>query len=575
MRILTILTIVWLIAHVSGAEAASNHIVYYEPGEFSGWPANKGAQAWHWGDEMLVGFVNGTHEEKDGHDWAPPLRLLFARSTDGGETWTSAKPRYVGGGPAPGEIDFAHPDFALMIFDHSESYYISYDRGRAWWGPYAFGRLFRDSPIARDEFSARTDYIVNSAREALFFLSSRRQLLFREDYTYVARTRDGGASFELLSYLDPLDLDRKVMPSTVRIGERGLVTCVRRRRDESNWIECYRSRDDGASWVSVGQVDDTGQSNGSPPALVRLPGGQLVCVYAVRRASGRPSISAKVSLDDGSTWGREHRLRTDYVDTGPFNDVDMGYPRAFVRPDGKIVAVYYWATARRPEQHIAATIFAVETQTEVEIGPWRPGLAQEQAAGSDRLLLLTLHYVENGSRFKEPRVRYGGQRMTRLVARDQKEGARRTHVAVFYLKESDLEKAAHGRFRVDWTPSRPDHWEAASLFLTNVDQVDPFGGRDARATKSRRLGCGGSGPVRAGDAAIVAATARKRGAFTLGDRLTAETFDLSRGGIGRGGNGVVGIGPAAGVDRIVVTHPDPGSMAAACIQVRQKAPSVG
>jgi hypothetical protein len=135
--------------------------------------------------------------------------------------------------------------------------------------------------------------------------------------------------------------------------------------------------------------------------------------------------------------------------------------------------------------------------------------------------------------------------------------------------------ATHGRFRVDWAPSRPDHWEAASLFLTNVDQADPFGDRHTGATRARRLGCRGSGSARAGDAAIVAATSRKRGAFTIGDRLMAETFELSRGGSGRGGDGVVGVGSAAEVGRIVVAHSDPGSMAAACIQVRQKAPSVG
>lgn len=570
---LPLVAILALLFSIAGVNAATDRVVYYEPGEFSGWPANKGAQAWHWGDELLVGFVNGVHEERDGHDWAPPLRVLLARSTDGGETWNVSRPRYVGGGPAPGEIDFAHPDFALMIFDESASYYISYDRGRAWWGPYHFGRLLRDSPVAGDEFSARTDYIVNSSNEALFFLSSRRPLLLREDYTYVARTRDGGASFEFVAYLDPLDLDRKVMPSTVRISENRLVTCVRRRQGESNWVECYRSSDGGASWISVGQVDDTGQSNGSPPALVRLANGQLVCVYAVRRAGGPPSISAKVSVDDGTTWGPEHRLRTDYVDTGPFHDVDMGYPRAFVRPDGKVVAVYYWATASRPEQHIAATIFEVGTEAEIEIGPWARGLTRDKAAGSDRLLLLTLHDVENGSRFKTAKVRYGGQTMTRLLERDQKEGARRVHVAVFYLKESDLEKAEHDRFQVTWSPNRPDHWEAASVLLGNVDQAEPFGDRDASGARSRRIGCRLAGT---GDTAIVAGTARKRGQFTLGGGFeVAAAFDLSRGGTGRAGRGVVGFGPATGDGRIMVAHSDPGSMAAACVIVRPRAPSVG
>jgi hypothetical protein len=36
---------------------------------------------------------------------------------------------------------------------------------------------------------------------------------------------------------------------------------------------------------------------------------------------------------------------------------DLGYPRLVQRPDGKLVAMYYWATKENPEQHIAASIW--------------------------------------------------------------------------------------------------------------------------------------------------------------------------------------------------------------------------
>ncbi len=42
---------------------------------------------------------------------------------------------------------------------------------------------------------------------------------------------------------------------------------------------------------------------------------------------------------------------------------DMGYPRSVVRPDGKIVSIYYFTTAENKEQHIAATVFNPDAGT--------------------------------------------------------------------------------------------------------------------------------------------------------------------------------------------------------------------
>jgi len=341
-------------------EVLSHPIVAYEPGKFSAWPANNGAQTWQWGMEILVGYFDAVYEEKEGHNWAPPTQLLFARSTDGGATWTPTEFNVIGPGPAPGSIDFAHPDFALRIFDEEENFYISYDRGQTWNGPAGFGDLLDDSPVAGDEFSARTDYIVNSPSQAFFFLSSRREFVFTEDYVYMAKTDDGGASFDFVSFLDPYDVDRSVMPSTVRVDATTLVSCTRRKnREDRYWIECYRSTDNGQNWSSLGEVDNTGEQNGNPAALVRLASGELVCIYGVREPRGTSRMSAKVSADNGSTWSLEYRLREDYGQPDAFGEVELGYPRAFVRPDGKVVAVYYWVTAERPEPHLAATIFQV------------------------------------------------------------------------------------------------------------------------------------------------------------------------------------------------------------------------
>jgi hypothetical protein len=54
--------------------------------------------------------------------------------------------------------------------------------------------------------------------------------------------------------------------------------------------------------------------------------------------------------------GSEVILRNDY-NTDAFGDADLGYPQLVQRPDGKLVVIYYWATAQHPKVHIAATIW--------------------------------------------------------------------------------------------------------------------------------------------------------------------------------------------------------------------------
>ena len=64
---------------------------------------------------------------------------------------------------------------------------------------------------------------------------------------------------------------------------------------------------------------------------------------------------ARFSADAGKTWGPELVLRDGLQSAN--GSPDLGYPRLFQRPDGKLVAVYFWCTPERPETHIEATIF--------------------------------------------------------------------------------------------------------------------------------------------------------------------------------------------------------------------------
>lgn len=344
----------------SSSRASARHVVVYaEDSRFAGWPANNGL--WHWGHELLVGFSRGYYLAKtDQHslDKDQPAGPVQARSLDGGETWRleDSAPQFAPDEPltrAPGEVDFTGPGFALKCVD--DHFWMSADRGHTWQGPYRL--LEMDNRL-----TARTDVVVLGPRSLLLGLSAKAPSVQAKlkDRAFFARTDDGGQTFEFLGWMtgEPLDT-RSVMPATVRAANGRLVSALRRRRDEAlaegapqaNWVDVHESADEGRTWTLLSKVADTadGTHNGNPPAQVHLPDGRLCVAYGCR---SRPyGIRARLSADDGRTWGPELSLRDDALSW------DIGYPRMAVRPDGRLITVYYYTSREHPHQHIAATIW--------------------------------------------------------------------------------------------------------------------------------------------------------------------------------------------------------------------------
>jgi hypothetical protein len=352
-------------------DAAVEHVkVYHQKSRFGGWPANHGI--WSWGDEILVGFSAGYHKDLGpavhNIDREKPEEHLLARSKDGGKTWSieNPAPQHVLVGTAgmrhgtvppdctepepidcPGGIDFTHPDFALTcrmagVHTGASRFYYSCDRGRTWKGPFRLP-LFGHSGIA-----ARTDYVVNGPRDCLLFLTASKTD-DREGRPVCVRTTDGGKTWKLVSYLGPEPKGYAIMPSTVRLGAKELLSAIRRREGAKAWIETYRSLDDGASWkLDTLPAPDLGEGN--PPSMIRLADGRVCLTYGCRAAPY--GIRARLSKDGGRTWGGEILLRDDG------GGRDLGYPRSVQRLDGKVVTVYYlWDPKTGPERYIAATIW--------------------------------------------------------------------------------------------------------------------------------------------------------------------------------------------------------------------------
>jgi len=346
--------------------AGARHVVVYgPPGRYGGWPANNGI--WSWSDEIVVGFEAGYFKYNDKRhsiDWDRPAEHLLARSTNGGETWTIEKPAGLkppnganiagvltepGGKPAvdcPGGIDFTQPGFAMTarmedIHVGPSRFYYSYDRGRTWNGP------FRVPNFGQKGIAARTDYLVNGKHDLTMLLTAAKSD-GQQGRVICVRTKDGGKTWNLVSFVgpEPDRNDKAIMPSSVRLPERTILTAIRHPR----WIELYRSDDDGASWRFLNKpVPDTGDHNGNPPSLVRLRDGRLALTYGFR--SEPYDIRARLSSDKGKTWTNEIVLR------GGGGAWDLGYTRTVQRTDGKLVTVYYFSDAKDRERYIAATIW--------------------------------------------------------------------------------------------------------------------------------------------------------------------------------------------------------------------------
>jgi hypothetical protein len=369
--------------HVMKSATVKNVEIYRKADEFAAWPANYGL--WIWGDEVVTIFLQGfrgTSEDLHARDKGRPFIPVQARSRDGGETWSIERFNgFVPGSqtlsgdehvvpdleaqrgidierdlrPLDQAVDFTDPETIVMcartgLFGGAISwFYVSNDRASTWRGPYRLG------DFALPGVSARTDIVPLGQHDALFLLTAAKPN-GKEGHVFCARTRDGGKNFTFESFVGDEPEGFTIMPASILLKDGKVLTLVRcstpgKGADRKAWIDAYITADKGQSWDYAGRpVPNTGYA-GNPPTLNRLADGRLVLVYGYRDAPY--GLRARVSADEGSTWSADIIIRDD----GGMSD--LGYPRTVVRPDGKLLSVYYYNHGSDQERFIAASIIEI------------------------------------------------------------------------------------------------------------------------------------------------------------------------------------------------------------------------
>lgn len=369
---------------------ADHGIAYRNEKAFSGWPFICGF--WETGNgDYIVGFQRRDADYTDpdviNHDqiaFSGP-KIMTIRSRDRGRTWdessvqtlfdlgadqetwiANAPEAWTGADP----LDFTDPDVLVAsgstpdyFRPHSRAWIrVSTDGGESWRPPILAPNVGFQSVSGHGSPLVRADGV------SLLFVTvvtddgwKRRPAVYR--------AVEGGAFWSFMSFITSPDDDgaaasdrslplrfsphRYFYPRPIALGDGRILCSVRCQRDPTSifWTETFLSEDGGRTWAFRSRVNDWG----APGDLVRMADGRIACVYGYRLPPY--GIRARISEDDGATWGGELILRDDG------GSWDLGYPRVVEPEPGRLLTVYYMNTADDPIQmnggvrHIAWTSF--------------------------------------------------------------------------------------------------------------------------------------------------------------------------------------------------------------------------
>lgn len=198
-----------------------------------------------------------------------------------------------------------------------------------------FGDIF----VAADGSLRTSCYARLNAPEGSKPKSQHRSWVFRSD---------DGNQWKLGSVIGPVHNETTLF----HLGGDKWLAAARR-----EFVELFRSDDDCATWQSLGPVTQRNEINAH---LQRLADGRLLLTFG-RRIAGRFGVAARLSTDEGKSWGKPTTIVGDLLSR------DCGYPSSVQRPDGTIVTAYYASdVAGHQRYHMGVALWNPPAQTKGE-----------------------------------------------------------------------------------------------------------------------------------------------------------------------------------------------------------------
>lgn len=171
-----------------------------------------------------------------------------------------------------------------------------------------------------------------------------RDLQTKADGVWVFRSPDDGKTWAKLARISASNNETAIF----HLGSGRWLAAARSLGASRQRLDLFRSEDDGKTWAGPEPLTEAVQH---PAHLARLKDGRLLLTYG-NRTPAKYGVLAKLSGDDGKTWGEPITLVDDAVNG------DCGYPSSVQKKNGEIVTAYYArGVPGHPRYHMGTVIW--------------------------------------------------------------------------------------------------------------------------------------------------------------------------------------------------------------------------